>query len=337
MKYLLMGSTRMYFAPDDGTGGGGGGTGTGDGTGTGTGTGRADSPFADPPADKTNTDQQQQQEKKPDNTTQQQQKETEPNSWFKALSAEDQAYAKNKGWDKAEDAPGAMFKGYKNLETMMGADKAGRTMLAPKDANDTEALNAIYDRLGRPKEASEYKIEVPEGTDPALANTFKTAFHKSGLSTKQAETLTQVYKAAELDNMAKIKEVHADQVEALQKELGTGWDKFVETGRAGIKAAGLDKADVKRAENAMGPQKFAKMMALLGKHHMEADPPPNDTRDGGGNLNLNKMTATQAQEKITALRADKEFMSRYDSNDPKIREQAMNELNGYYKIVSGGK
>jgi hypothetical protein len=254
-------------------------------------------------------------------------------AWYEKLPPERQQYVKNKGWDKAEDPTIAVLDGYENLEKVFGADKAGRTLLLPKDDTDAEALNAIYDKLGRPKDATGYTIEVPEGADPKLANTFKNVFHKEGLSTKQAEVLTKVYKAAELDQLASIKEKHADQVESLQKEWGDGYDGKVEVARAAIKAAGLEAADIKRAENSMGPLKFTKMMEFFGRNYTEAGPPPTETRDGAGNISMSKLTPGQANEKMMLLRADKNFIDRYNNNDPRIREGAMKEMDALAKIA----
>ena len=240
---------------------------------------------------------------------------------------------KNKGWDKAEDPTIAVLDGYENLEKVFGADKAGRTLLMPKDETDVDAYSAIYDKLGRPKDPTGYTIEVPQGTDPALSNTFKTVFHKEGLSTKQAETLTKVYKAAELDQLTAIKEKHADQVEVLQTEWGDKYEGNVEVARAAITAAGLSADDVKRAENSLGPLKFTKMMQFFGQNYKEAGPPPIDTRDGSGNISMAKLSPAQANDKMMALRADANFLSRYNHNDPKVRQTAMNEMDTLAQIA----
>jgi hypothetical protein len=260
-----------------------------------------------------------------------------PPDWFAKLTgdADMKAWAESKGWkDPASADPFAVAQSYYNLEKLFGADKAGRTIQLPKDANDKAALDAIYDKLGRPKDATGYEIALPEGADPAFANTAKDWFHKAGLTKDQAKAVTDNYRAMELDLAQKTEVQHAQQVEALQQEWGGQFDRRVETGRAATKAAGLTEQHVKAIELALGPASAAKMFEFFGRNYVEAGPPGNDQRGGSS---FNNVTPAGAKQKMDQLRADPNFTARYHSPDPKVRAAAIQEMDALAAVAVNAK
>ncbi|MEN6527596.1 MAG: hypothetical protein ABFD65_14025 [Candidatus Polarisedimenticolia bacterium] len=253
--------------------------------------------------------------------------------WFAKLSgdAEMKAWAESKGWKDATAAdPFAIAQSYYNLEKLFGADKAGRTVQLPKDANDKAALDAIYDKLGRPKDASGYEIALPDGADTGFADTAKGWFHKAGLTKDQAKAVTESYRAMELDAAQKVETQHAQQVEALQQEWGGQFAQRVETAKAATKAAGLTEQHVKAIEMAIGPASAAKLFEFFGRNYVEAGPPGNEQR---GNPSFSSVTPASAKQKMDALRADPNFMSRYNSADPKVRAGAIQEMDDLAKVA----
>lgn len=256
-----------------------------------------------------------------------------PEGWFGKLSAEDKAWAESKGW-KSDTDPMAILQSYQNLEKVFGADKAGRTVMLPKDENDKAALDAIYEKLGRPKEASEYEIELPPNADPAFSDAAKNWFHKAGLTKAQAAAVTESYKALELDAANRVQTEHAQQVEGLQKEWGAQYEQKVEIAKAGLKAAGLEEAQVRAVEQAVGPAAAAKMFEFFGRNYVEAGPPDRETRSTPG---FGAISPGAALQKMTQLRADPNFMARYDNSDPKIRMQAIEEMNSLALLAQNAR
>lgn len=257
--------------------------------------------------------------------------------WFTKLAGDPdmKAWAESKGWkDPATADPFAIAQSYHNLEKLFGADKAGRTIVLPKDENDKAALDAIYDRLGRPKEAKDYEINAPEGADPAFVETAKGWYHKAGLTKAQAAAVTESYKAAELDAVQKVQTAHAQEVEGLQAEWKDKFDQNVETAKAAIKSAGLTEAHVKAIEAALGPASAAKMFEFFGRNYLEASPPGGDNRSAPSFQNMNP---AQAAQKMEQLRADPAFMERYSHPDPKIRAAAMDEMDKLAQLAVNAK
>ncbi|OPY93227.1 MAG: hypothetical protein A4E73_00334 [Syntrophaceae bacterium PtaU1.Bin231] len=86
-----------------------------------------------------------------------------------------------------------VFKGYANAAKLIGGDK----IVVPAGSLDTEAnWNTVWDKLGRPKDHTGYKIELepgilPEGArfDPQLDEEYTKTCHKLGILPKQANAL----------------------------------------------------------------------------------------------------------------------------------------------------
>jgi hypothetical protein len=253
------------------------------------------------------------------------------NGWFGKLDPELKTWAESKGWkDDASADPVAIAQSYHNLEKLFGADKAGRTLQLPKDADDKAALDVIYDKLGRPKDANEYQIELPEGADATFANMAKEWFHKAGLTVDQAKAVTQNYKAMELDNAQNLEVQHAREVEGLQREWGARYDQSVQVAKSATAAAGLTEEHIKLVEGAIGPNAAVKMFEFFGRNYTEAGPPGSEQRTNQG---FSGQTPGGAVQRMAQLRADPNFMSRYGNSDPGIRAAAMQEMDNLAKLA----
>jgi hypothetical protein len=253
-------------------------------------------------------------------------------SWLDSLSPEDKTYAESKGW-KADTPPDALFNSYKNLEKVWGADKAGRTLTLPKDASDTAALDAIYDKLGRPADPTGYEIALPEGAPTEFADKAKGWFHKAGLSTTQAKAVTEAYQALELEQAQALEQRDVTDKAALEKEWGADYTQKVEIAKRGIAAAGLSEEEVRNLELALGPARATKMLEFYGRNYVEGQPLNGGQPPGGfGSLN-----PAQAQAKVNELYGDANFMQRYNNPDPKIRATAQAEMEELVKLSINAK
>ena len=106
-------------------------------------------------------------------------------NWLDGADEVTVGYVQNKGWEK----PTQVLESYRNLEKLMGADRAGNTVILPKPDATPEEFGKFYDRLGRPSDAAGYKLQVPQGGDPEFAKIAGNWFHESGLTAKQGEEL----------------------------------------------------------------------------------------------------------------------------------------------------
>lgn len=231
---------------------------------------------------------------------------------------------KTKGWKGPADA----LLSYQNLERVFGADKAGRTILAPKSDDDADGWNAVYSRLGRPESPDKYELPVPEGDDGSFAQAAAPVLHELGLTAKQAKGLAEWWNTASSARIQSESESFSQQSEAdykaLQAEWGAAATKNEELAKRAVlkfsKEAGIDEDTFDAMERAMGTGKLMKLFHAIGAQFAEADFVSSDAPSG------NAMTPAQARNKVAALFADQEFMARYMNPDQRVRQGAIDEM-----------
>lgn len=189
----------------------------------------------------------------------------------------------------------------------MGADKAGRTVMLPKDDKDAEGWKALSSKLGVPDTADGYKLPMPEGADGAFAKTAASWFHEAGVPPRAANLITEKWngfiaeqvKAGEAAEKAESEK----QMAALERELGAKFPEQRELAQRGFRefAAqfGLDdKAALERAESVLGAANLTKFFAGIGSLNAESG-------FAGGGAGTFKTSAADAQQQIDQMQADR--------------------------------
>lgn len=182
------------------------------------------------------------------------------------------------GTKKYPDAESAL-KSHWSLERLMGADKAGRTVMLPKDDNDADGWKALTAKLGVPDTPDGYKLPMPEGTDDGFAKTASKWFHEAGVPPRAANKIAEAWnawvgeqvKAGEAADVAESEK----QMGALEKEWGNEFGPKRELAQRGYrefaKQFGLDdKAALERAESVLGAANLTKFFAGLGQLNSES-------------------------------------------------------------------
>lgn len=190
----------------------------------------------------------------------------------------------------------------------MGADKAGRTLLMPKDDNDAEGWKALNARLGVPETPDGYKLPMPEGADDGFARTASQWFHEAGLRPASAQRIaehwnTWVKEQVEAGEAADRAESDR-QMKGLEAEWGNQFTEKQETARRGYrefaKRFGLDdNATLERAESIFGAANLTKFFAGLGALNSES---AFAGADGRGGFNP---SVKDAQSRIREIQADR--------------------------------
>jgi len=236
--------------------------------------------------------------------------------WYGNIEDNDlKAYADNKGWGSAKDA----LEGYRNLEKLVGTEK----LPMPKDENDTEGWNKVFKQLGRPDNAAEYNLPVPEGADSGFAKEASEKFHELGLSRKQATALTEWWNgtaAAEAQASQNRSELEVQKdMDYLQARWGESMPVYEESGRRALKnlkvdmqemtGVSLDDDDLPKIESAIGTRKMMALFAAAGKPYQEAR-----FHEGGGS---GQFSASQdgAKAEIQQLKNDKDFQRKLSTGD----------------------
>lgn len=194
--------------------------------------------------------------------------------WFAEIITKDadpqfQEFVKNKNYPSALEA----LRGHYSAEKMIGLDKAGRTLVMPKDENDVEGRKAFLAKLGVPETPEGYKLPVPDGEDPAFSKIAATWMHANGVPPQAAVGVVKAfndYVSGEIK-----KGMEQDQARSmaaladLKTEWGQSFDQKSEFGRRAVrqygKEAGLDDNDLKSLESSLGTSKMLKLFSKLGE------------------------------------------------------------------------
>lgn len=259
--------------------------------------------------------------------------------WYGADAGDDvKGFVELKGWD----APGKAIASYRELETFVGADKAGRGVVWPKDETDVEGWKAINARLGVPETADGYKLAVPEGGSDEFAKAIAPVMHKLGLSAKQAEGLAKYVNEFEAAAAAKYETDRKTQVDAelakFKADLGASYAPTVELGKRAAATLGITAEQFAGLEETLGlkgtVELFASIGAKLGEDKFVGDGAP-----AGGNL-----SPEAARVRLEQLRQDKDWVAKVLSGDVKaVEEKERLEANGLgmtlaeYRAALGGK
>lgn len=224
-------------------------------------------------------------------------------NWYDGMDDSDlRGYVQNKGWKD----PVELANGYRNLEKLLGSEKVP----LPKGAEDKEGWNRVYDALGRPKSADGYKLPIPEGQQPTeFAKQASSKFHELGLSNSQAEALAawyneQTQSATSAQTQSQIQKSEAD-LAAIRQEWGGAYDENVNLAQRAAREFGLDSDKLTALESAFGTADMMKFMARIGRGLTE------HTYEGGKTTQGFGMTPEAAQQRISQLREDKEWSTKY--------------------------
>lgn len=248
-------------------------------------------------------------------------------------SAELVQVVEKKGWKGPVDA----VKAYENAERLIGADKAGRAIVMPKDDATPEERAAFFDKLGRPSDAADYKFDVPEGSPEGYADGARAKFHELGLTSAQAEALvawnnefatTHGTKAAEAAEAARVADEQAQEA-ALKTEWGAKYDENVAQAQAAAKAFGLDEAQLDKLEGALGFSGLMKFMQNLGARVGEGQ------LEGGQGGTGGAMTPAEAQSALKALNSDAEFMKAWTDKRHPGHEDAVARKTALVRMTVG--
>ena len=223
-------------------------------------------------------------------------------NWYDKIEDGDlKGYAQTKGWKDPAD----LANSYRNLEKLVGSEKVP----LPKGADDKDGWNRVYDALGRPKSAEEYKLPVPDGDPGTFAKAASGKFHELGISQQQAEGLANWWNETQQGQMAQQQQQSAQKVEAdisaLRGEWGQAWDENINLGSRAAKEFGLDQNKLTAIENALGTGEMLKFMARIGRGLTEHN------FEGGNSTQSFGMTPEAARSRISALQADPAWASKY--------------------------
>lgn len=262
-----------------------------------------------------------------------------PTTWHQGLDADLIGHAQNKGWklDDPKAAFEAAAKAHREAQKFVGVPTE-RLIRLPEKADDTEGWNGVYQRLGAPKEASEYDAASLKHADgsapaPALVDVLRAtaaAHHvaKDKFGDFAAPILKHLDGAKASETAERTAKLNAEKAE-LAKSWGTTPDKLADhmnrlTAMQGAKRLGVDPETVALLENHVGYSKVMEMFRKIGAGTTE------DTFVEG-KTNGAPATVAAAQARKSELMADQAWAKRFTAGDSEARRE-MSALN---QIIAG--
>lgn len=246
---------------------------------------------------------------------------TTSTDWTQGFNDDQKGYIQKKGFKDAS----ALADSYINLEKLHGVGP-DRLLKLP-DTMDSPEGQAIWERLGKPKEAKAYNLKVPEqGGDPKLAEWAADIFHKGNLTTKQAETVMQAWNERQAQVAAQSTENQkaAGQMALtdLKTEWGAAFDKNMGLVDQAGKILGWDVAKLNALKAAVGPKDAMKMMLDVANSTAE------DKFVSGRPAADGTVTPEQARSELQELYRDANWVKAYTSGDyeAKKRMQHLQEM-----------
>jgi hypothetical protein len=246
--------------------------------------------------------------------------ETSSSDWTSSFPEELRGYVQNKGFKDA----GTVVDSYRNLEKLIGVPKEQLLKLPTKP--DDAAWNDVYDRLGRPQKAEEYKFGE-KSADPEFVKFMKENMHKLGVSRTQGEQLAakwdEYWGSKDQTNLQNQNQRVQVEETALKKEWGAAFDHNVSVARNAAREFGMDEATIDKLESAMGFANVIKFMHNIGSKIGE-----DKFVSSGPNAFRGPLTPEAARNQISALKADTDFVRRYTTGDVNARTE-MQKLHEY--------
>lgn len=237
------------------------------------------------------------------------------------------AVVTEKGWK----SPADLFGSYRSAEKLIGVPPE-QVLKLPKEMT-RETMAPIYDRLGRPKSADEYKLPVPEGQSPDFAKAVSGWMHELGLSAGQGQELANRWNGYFAEaGKAQMAEYTA-KVDAEGAKLKTEWsanyDANVSIAKQAAKTFGMDEGQIAALEKSMGFAGVHKFLFNIGSKLGEAE----FIQSGGKPGDFTGLSPELARARVADLKRDPTFVARWNSKDPVVKGEAQAEMKRLHKVA----
>lgn len=254
-----------------------------------------------------------------------------PQNWKDILAPEykDAAWLKN-----ISDIP-TLVKSHAHMQKMVGADK----IAVPTKNSTPEEWKAVFEKLGLPQKAEEYKVELDpkykDKVDADFFGEFQKKAHEAGVLPQQAKQVMEFFADANQQvfeaQQAELESHIAAGIEGLKKEWGTAYQEKVNQAKVGLKELGGEELTKYVRESGLGKNaNFIKLMAKAGEKFAE-----DKIRDGEGSNEPGQMTPSQARTKLNEIKAD--MKSPYYNKDHHEHPRVKAEVNRLYQMAFPAK
>ena len=237
--------------------------------------------------------------------------------WLGQTDELTKGYVQNKGWD----TPTKAVESYRNLEKLLGADKANNAVVIPKADADAKEWGAVFDRLGRPSAPDGYKVALPEGGNQEFHNASLAKFHELGLTKAQGENLMSWYNEQVSQSSQAMDTERATRFAqedfAVKQEWGAAYTQNLAQAQQAARGLGLDGDTIDKLSDALGHKATMNLLQRIGSKLTEDTFITPDNPQGFGSA----LTPGQAKAEIQSLMSDRDFTKKYLSGDASAKSK----------------
>lgn len=243
--------------------------------------------------------------------------------WLNGADETTVGYVQNKGWTD----PRQVLDGYRNLEKLLGADKANNAVIIPKSIEDADGWNSLYDRLGRPSDPNGYGLKTGVA-DPNFDQAISQKFHELGLTRAQGEQfgawLGDMITQGQTSEAQQQQMAFAQQDVELRGEWGAAYTQNLNNAQVAARGLGLEAETIDKISGAIGHKATMELLARVGSGMKEDSFVTGNEANGFGSA----MTPAQAKAEIQTLMQDRDFVSKYTSGNKDARDK-MSRLHSF--------
>ncbi len=245
--------------------------------------------------------------------------------WTAGFSEETRGYVQKKGFKDVS----ALADSYINLEKLHSAGP-DRLLKLPESMDAPEAA-AVWEKLGKPKDAKGYGLQVPEKGDAKLTEWFGDSALKNNLTANQAQGMMKAWNERQAAVVAQTIEnqkiAMAQNTEKLKTEWGAAYEKNMNLAKSGAIALDLDAASIDLLGNTIGTERLFKQLSKIGAGVGESSFVSGRPAADG------TVTPEQARSELKNLFQDRAWVQKYTSGD----SEAKKRMEHLQKMASPGE
>jgi hypothetical protein len=233
-------------------------------------------------------------------------------TWYGEVPQDDLKYLESKGWT-GNDAPPKVFQSYKNLEKLFSQVKGdpNRVLMMPKDMANKEEAAEFYQKLGVPKDLSEYGLDLNHEGQKEYAE----FAHSLNLNKEQAKNVmdwAQQKAAAHQESQEKeFIEKSNSEMSDWKREQGATFEAKLNTAKQAYSAFPELKEAAGALEKSLGTKAFMNLMHSIGSKIGEAGSA--GAANNGGDFG---MTPSAAKQAIAEFQGSTRFQALTNESHP---------------------
>lgn len=216
--------------------------------------------------------------------------------------------------DTLNDVVGKLAKSYVSAQSLVGLDK-NAVLKIPSTPEDKEGWSAVYDKLGRPKEAKEYGIDEVakavefDGIDGKFVEAISAKAHEMGVPKQAMQELAKMYfehtKSGMTASQQEAEAMAQKYVDTVKKEFGDAYEARMKKITGTLSKVGDDEFKQLAADHAYIFDHPAVVRVFDKLMQQKAEDAGHDGDKGSGS---GPLTPAEARAELAAIEGDPQNM-----------------------------